>query len=213
MGNRAVITTKDNWRNCGVGVYLHWNGGRDSVEGFLKYCELKGYRSPDTDNYGWARLCQVLGNFFGGSESVGIDTLWHLDRDNGDNGVYIIEGWKIVDRRYFDGDEQDGYKLNDMLLAIDERMPEDERIEDFLKGEEVTIEGLNIGDEVVWIGWNGEVNINKVVGIGEQGKMVNGHDVSGIPYVDYYSNGDPANNCNNYLINKDFRLYKKLVES
>lgn len=30
MGNRAVITTKENWAHGGVGVYLHWNGGRDS---------------------------------------------------------------------------------------------------------------------------------------------------------------------------------------
>lgn len=92
MGNRAVITTKENWRNGGVGIYLHWNGGRDSVEAFLKYCELKGFRSPSSDSYGMARLCQVIGNFFGGGLSVGIDTLWHLDCDNFDNGVYIIDG-------------------------------------------------------------------------------------------------------------------------
>ena len=30
MGNRAVIT-KDRDLN-GIGVYLHWNGGRDSVK-------------------------------------------------------------------------------------------------------------------------------------------------------------------------------------
>ena len=39
MGNRAVITTE----NKKIGIYLHWNGGRDSVEAFLKYCELKNY--------------------------------------------------------------------------------------------------------------------------------------------------------------------------
>lgn len=75
MGNRAVITTAKEWAHGGIGVYLHWNGGLDSVEAFLKYCEMKGYRTPDRDCYGWARLCQVLGNFFGGSASVGINTL------------------------------------------------------------------------------------------------------------------------------------------
>src|SRR6056297_3498572 len=84
MGNRAVITTE----NKKVGIYLHWNGGRDSVEGFLKYCELKGYRTPESDNYGWARLCQVIGNFFGGEYSVGIDIYENCDADNYDNGVY-----------------------------------------------------------------------------------------------------------------------------
>lgn len=49
MGNRAVITTtkKD------LAIYLHWNGGRDTVEPLLKYCELQGYRPPSVDCYGW----------------------------------------------------------------------------------------------------------------------------------------------------------------
>lgn len=128
MGNRAVITTKENMDNNGVGVYLHWNGGRDSVRAFLKYCELKGYRAPSEDNYGWARLCQVIGNFFGGSTSLGIDTVNHLDCNNWDNGVYLIEGWEIVGRMYFEGEEQDYYELIKMLRSINECMPESERI-------------------------------------------------------------------------------------
>ena len=59
MGNRAVITNKPNkgeiWEE-NIGIYLHWNGGRDSVEAFLKYCELRGFRATNRDNYGWARL-------------------------------------------------------------------------------------------------------------------------------------------------------------
>lgn len=128
MGNRAVITTKENFENNGVGVYLHWNGGRDSVEAFLKYCELKGYRIPDRDNYGWARLCQVIGNFFGGDTSIGIDVVNNLDCDNWDNGVYIIEGWNIVDRKHFDRAEQRNYKLEEMLIEIDNSMPVKEQI-------------------------------------------------------------------------------------
>lgn len=128
MGNRAVITTRENFENNGVGVYVHWNGGRDSVEAFLKYCEMKGYRNPSHDNYGWARLCQVIGNFFGGGTSVGIDVVNHLDCNNYDNGVYIIDGWKIVGREYFNGTEQDCHSLDDMLIDIDKSMPETERI-------------------------------------------------------------------------------------
>lgn len=45
MGNRAVITTLQNYNNNGIGVYLHWNGGRDSVEGFLEYMKLKKHRN------------------------------------------------------------------------------------------------------------------------------------------------------------------------
>lgn len=134
MGNRAVITTRENWKNNGVGVYLHWNGGRDSVEGFLAYCKLKEYREPEYDNYGWARLCQVIGNFFGGDTDVAIDTLNNLDTDNGDNGVYIIEDWEIVDRVNFYGEEQHNYGLMDVLREINRRQPVREQIrEDFLE--------------------------------------------------------------------------------
>lgn len=124
MGNRAVITTRENFENDGVGVYLHWNGGRDSVQAFLEYCKRKGYISPSSDNYGWARLCQVIGNFFGDSNSIGIDKVSHLDCDNWDNGVYIIEGWNIVGREYFEGPEQKVHELEAMLDEIDSRQPE-----------------------------------------------------------------------------------------
>jgi len=124
MGNRAVITT----RNKDLGVYLHWNGGRDSVEAFLKYCELKGYRPPERDCYGWARLCQVIGNYFGGELSIGIDKYEKLDTDNGDNGVYVIEDWKIVDRLFIDWPEQHEYDLISMLRDINNSQPDTEKL-------------------------------------------------------------------------------------
>lgn len=125
MGNRAVITTEDKK----IGVYVHWNGGRDSIEAFLKYCELKGFRAPETDCYGWARLCQVIANYFGGNGlSIGIDRYEHLDTDNGDNGVYIIKDWKIIDRLYFTGTEQKKYDLDKMLESIEESQPEDMKL-------------------------------------------------------------------------------------
>lgn len=122
MGNRAVITTEEER----IGVYLHWNGGRDSVEGFLAVCKELGHRPPEDDCYGFARLCQVVGNFFGGTTSLGIDTLDHLDCDNGDNGMYIIKGWEIVGRKYFDNQtEQKEYKLEDIVAKIKDAQPEE----------------------------------------------------------------------------------------
>lgn len=123
MGNRAVITTKENWENNGVGVYLHWNGGRDSVEGFLEYCKRQGYRKPEDDCYGWAYLVTTIGNFFGDGLSLGIDTLDHLDCDNWDNGVYIIENWEVVDRKYFEGTEQQEYELEEVIDCINKEQP------------------------------------------------------------------------------------------
>jgi len=128
MGNRAVILTDKSTNEDQIGVYLHWNGGRDSVEAFLKYCKLKGYRSPETDSYGWARFCQVVGNFFGGDTSIGLDICARLDCDNWDNGVYIIKGWEIVGREFFADTEQNHHDLHAMLTDINNAMPEKERI-------------------------------------------------------------------------------------
>jgi len=126
MGNRAVITNKAKE----IGVYLHWNGGHDSVQAFLKYCELAKFRSPDTQNYGWARLCQVIANFMGPDGlSVGIDKLENLpDAQYLDNGIYIIEGWKIVGREGYDDEEQDVHSLPEMLIAIDECQPANQQL-------------------------------------------------------------------------------------
>ena len=133
MGNRAVITTeaKD------IGVYLHWNGGRDSVNAFLTYCKLKGYRCPESDCYGWARLCQVIANFFGGELSVGIDRYDRLDTDNGDNGVYVIKNWEIVDREFYSGAEQDNYDIRELLTEINKCQPISEQIDTETLNEEI----------------------------------------------------------------------------
>lgn len=124
MGNRAVITTDESLNDKSIGVYLHWNGGRDLVEGFLAVCKEFGFRRPEQDSYGWARLVQVIANFLGPSgTSVGIDTLDNLDCDNGDNGVYIIKDWQIVGRKYAPEQEQQDYSLADIVAAIKKRQP------------------------------------------------------------------------------------------
>lgn len=207
MGNRAVITSKENFENNGIGIYLHWNGGRDSVEAFLKYCELKGYRSPTSDNYGWARLCQVIGNFFGGSTSIGIDVVNNLDCDNWDNGVYIIEGWEIVDRKYFDDEEQMRYKLEDMLMDIDKSMPEGEQIGEYLKAKEIPASEVKVGSTVVVLDYNGNVAKHKVMGFGKD-EFRNGTNVNGMPYVNLYGddNGNYDWNINNYICTEMVRV-------
>ena len=125
MGNRAVITTEDKQ----IGVYVHWNGGRDSIEAFLLYCKLKGYRAPENDCYGWARLCQVIGNFFGGEYSVGIDKYDRLDTDNGDNGTYIIKDWQIIGKEFEPLDKLDIEQVKNMLVAINGSMPVSEQLD------------------------------------------------------------------------------------
>lgn len=101
MGNRAVITAE----KADCGVYVHWNGGPESVIGFCDACRNLGYRSPDSDPiYGLGRLAYAIGLFFcEGETGFGIGALKNLDCDNGDNGVYVIGAdWRII-RRYGDG--------------------------------------------------------------------------------------------------------------
>lgn len=198
MGNRAVITT----RKRDLGLYLHWNGGRDSVEAFLRYCELRGFRCPEQDDYGWARLCQVVANFMGGNGlSVGIlpyTTDEHMAAYGDDNGVYVIEGWKIVDRVYpwDDFEEQEDYDLGAMLLEIDASQPEDQRLGEFLRAREVPVSDVRIGDRI-WLSTHRGWEFGKVVGVGDG--VVNGRDMTGIPYADiYHSRMDPKDNSNNY---------------
>lgn len=137
MGNRALITS----RAREVEVYLHWNGGWDSVQCFLEYCRLKGYRAPD-DDYGWARLCQVIANYFTdlpGSDifpqgnddglSIGINAYGGWDVDFCDNKRYIIDDWRIVAWEYGDGTPvpaENAQLTHDpyvMLVEIDKHQP------------------------------------------------------------------------------------------
>lgn len=130
MGNRAVITTKENYDNNGTGIYLHWNGGLDSVNAFLAYCKLKGYRAPETDNYGWSYLATTIGNYFGDGMSIGVDRVDQLDCNNWDNGVYFIENWHVVGRKYQPDYEQQHHELLDMLRDINKKQPEHMQVSD-----------------------------------------------------------------------------------
>lgn len=131
MGNRAFIK----FQGLNTGIYLHWNGGRDSVEPFLEYCRLKDYRP---DDYGVARMCQVIGNFFGGGLSLGVMStkgMSNADLDSGDNGVYIVKNWKIIKRYPWDVREQHEYDPIEFLLGIDEKQPVGEQLgEAYIRG-------------------------------------------------------------------------------
>lgn len=208
MGNRAIIKTAGGH----IGLYLHWNGGRDSVEAFLKYCDLRGFRSPETDGYGWARLAQIIGNFFGGGLSIG---MVELDGENDgeycDNGAYIIKNWQIVGRENFNGVEQHKYDLNEMLLSIDEAQPEKEQIGEYLKAKEIPVSAVKNGDIVIFQNWNCEMEKGVVIGFGAD-RSVNGKNVFGLPYMDRYGNGKPEENINNYLRSETVRVIETVDE-
>lgn len=203
MGNRAVIT--DEGRN--IAVYLHWNGGRDSVEGFLEYCKRKGCRGFGDDTpYAAARLTQVVANFMGGTLSVGVMPKAYAGEDN---GLYIVKGWDIVGRKYEKYDEKSGgykevnfpksweqheYKLEDMLEAIDENQPERDKLGDLCRARLVSVSSLKAGDKI----WQaGDKEPYEILGFGED-KVVNGHNVKGLARLNRYGDGDETN-PNNYV--------------
>ena len=111
MGNRAVITFDKKPSRNSVGIYLHWNGGPESVLAFLE--AARHFKVREGDDYEAARVVQIIGNFFGGTTSIGIERLSRLDCANGDNGVFAVSrrlgvisirqspdgktGWKVLD--------------------------------------------------------------------------------------------------------------------
>ena len=113
MGNRAVIQMQ----GVDAGIYLHWNGGADTIEPLLEVAKEYGLRG---DDYGIARLTQMMGYVFGGILSIGVENVDKLDTDNGDNGTYVIDQkFNIVDRLYYRGDsEQRVYDFQEMKQHI-----------------------------------------------------------------------------------------------
>lgn len=129
MGNRAVIT----WDRIS-GIYLHWNGGRDSVEAFLCYCDLKGFRDE------FAGMCTVINNFFAEKDAKELMSIYTgpygtLDLNNYDNGVYFCQRYKITGRDFAPRDseynviEQNEYDLLEMMVGINEKQPEQIQVE------------------------------------------------------------------------------------
>lgn len=111
-----------------VGVYLHWNGGRASIEGFCEACRRMKFRGPASDSYGVARFIQVIANFFGNDGlSIGVDTLGKSDCDNYDNGVYVVDdNWDIIGREFAHG-EQNDYDVNEFTNEVLARMPHEDK--------------------------------------------------------------------------------------
>ena len=99
MGNRAMISFKEDRqeKEFAPSIYLHWNGGRDSVEAFLEASQTLGIRGND-GSYCIGRMAQVIGNWMGGHLSMGVSCYSQYDTEWLDNGVYWIKDFEIVER-------------------------------------------------------------------------------------------------------------------
>lgn len=101
MGNRAVITqacTGD--APC---IYLHWNGGRASVNAFLAVARARGVAGRGIEHID--ALATICREYIGGS--VYREVYRQADTDNGDNGVYLIDDkLRIIGRLFAPGQEE-----------------------------------------------------------------------------------------------------------
>lgn len=99
MGNRAIIIFKDD-NNFSPQVYVHWNGGPESILAFLKVMERRGHTRMDyaASNFiqcakDYFRLCMLqMGKPCDGLSCDVFDAPKSLDEiaDVGDNGHYIV---------------------------------------------------------------------------------------------------------------------------
>lgn len=101
MGNRATVIFTDGKESFSPAVYLHWNGGPESIYGFLEELDQRQIRADQ--EYECARFIQLIGEFFDqdgiGGLSLGVangpatDSLEDLNKvgtDKGNNGIYLV---------------------------------------------------------------------------------------------------------------------------
>ena len=180
MSNSAIIRFKDNYF---CEVYLHWNGGIESIVGFLKYCELKGYRDGD-----FARFIQVVGNFFGGGNTI------YLEKFN--SNIDIVN--KKVDKNILTKQSfKELFRIINSTQRKEEQLPEK-----LFDCKEVSVDDLKIGDTVfmydsLYYNYNERV----IVGKHEDKFYVNG-------FKD--DNGSYETNINNYINTKTIKRLKSL---
>jgi hypothetical protein len=101
MGNRGTVIFTDGEHNFSPAVYLHWNGGPDSIYSFLEELDRRLIRADQ--DYEAARFIQLVGEFFdqhcisglslgvsNGPVSDSLEDLRLVKTDKGGNGIYLV---------------------------------------------------------------------------------------------------------------------------
>ena len=109
MGNRAVIAFTNSAPDSKC-IYLHWNGGLASVEGFLGAARELRINHLDRrwgrvdEERAMQQLGTLIGRAFFGNDpgfTVYVEEYRSADKNNGDNGLYLIdEQFHIVGRQF-----------------------------------------------------------------------------------------------------------------
>ncbi|AUI01352.1 hypothetical protein H2C43_07195 [Corynebacterium glutamicum] len=214
MSNNALLVANE----ADIGLYLHWNGGRDSIEAFLAYAAY-AQLPPINENNDWLPpFITVLKNFFGNDgsgvylEPVNQD---YLDGIDYDNGVYMLDDYEITERINPPAVEQDSHDLHDMLIKIDKAQPPVDQLGSFLHGLETSVADLGVGDRVFLPRFStfdkklGRYRIHTVLGFAENdpfNPMTSSERFKGKPYVDMFDNQDNAFNPNSYITTDTVRI-------
>lgn len=200
MGNRAQIIFEGN----NFGVYMHWNGGRDSVGPLLEYCSLM---NPYHATLQVETFLQVARNSFNVGEIM--ETPKRITSSTvvlEDNGTYVVNrSWQIIKRVKREGmKEQNSYDHDEMLLHIDQSQPKNLQLgKEYLLAKNVEAKDLRIGDKIFAFTLDSKPEICVVEGFGKH------FTAEEIPYINKYPNqeweGRISINPNNYLKNKTYK--------
>ncbi len=95
MGNRAHVIFEDKQsQHFSPAIYLHWNGGPESIYAFLDELDRRGVRADQ--EYEAARFVQIVGEYFMPDQlSLGVTSGPSSAEDLGrwageDNGLYLV---------------------------------------------------------------------------------------------------------------------------
>ena len=132
MGNRAHIVFADKGeQSISPAIYLHWNGGPESVYAFLAELDRRDVRGDQ--DYEAARFIAIVAQHFDQDYYTGVSlgvhngpraiTVRALDYlDHGDNGVYVIyRGSETTQVRRFVSGENGLRELTPIEVAREKR--------------------------------------------------------------------------------------------
>lgn len=86
MGNKAIVVFADEKNKFNTfGLYLHWNGGAESVIAFLDYMQ------ETRKEYGFSleRLKEIADNFFEGNQDTHVGHVGLFEKGL-DNGIFYV---------------------------------------------------------------------------------------------------------------------------
>lgn len=137
MGNRAnVIFVDATEKSISPCIYLHWNGGPESIYPFLDELDRRKVRADQ--NYEAARFIEIVAQFMAdgmddvntlslgvvnGPKTISAKALQKLETHDGDNGFYIVN--RTVPNKRSVRRFQYNYSTN-----ITEEMPETEVVKE-----------------------------------------------------------------------------------